>query len=103
MITKCLTHCECNIYKLFDLKTISGKSIVESRLMESIGQTNRVLLNMAVDYNPASLARSIKRYFERSNEAMEVLIFKGKKTVSVDRELTLSSDYYSIFMKRYVK
>ena len=91
------------IYKLFDLKTISGKSIVETRLMESIGQTNRVLLNMTVDYNPALLARNIKRYFERSNEAMEVLIFKGKKTVSVDRDLTLSSDYYSIFMKRYVK
>ena len=91
------------IYKLFDLKTISGKSIVETRLMESIGQTNRVLLNMTVDYNPALLARNIKRYFERSNEAMEVLIFKGKKIVSVDRDLTLSSDYYSIFMKRYVK
>ena len=91
------------IYKLFDLKTISGKSIVESRLMESIGQTNRVLLNMTVNYNPALLARSIKRYFEHSNDVMEVLIFKGKKMVSVDRDLTLSLDYYSIFMKRYVK
>ena len=58
---------------------------------------------MTVDYNPALLARNIKRYFERSNEAMEVLIFKGKKIVSVDRDLTLSADYYSIFMKRYVK
>ena len=91
------------IFKLFDLKTISGKSIVESRLMESIGQTNRVLLNLTIDYNPASLARSIKRYFECSEEAMEVLIFKGKKMVSVDRDLTLSPNYYSIFMKRYVR
>lgn len=91
------------VFKLFDLKNISGKSIVESRLMESIGQTNRVLLNMTVDYNPASLARSIKRYFERSADAMEVLIFKGKKMVSVDRNLTISPDYYSIFMRRYLR
>ena len=91
------------IFKLFDLKTISGKSIVESRLMESIGQTNRVLLNLTIDYNPALLARSIKRYFECSEEAMEVLIFKGKKMISVDRALTLSPNYYSIFMKRYVR
>ena len=91
------------IFKLFDLKTISGKSIVESRLMESIGQTNRVLLNLTIDYNPALLARSIKRYFECSEEAMEVLIFKGKKMISVDRDLTLSPNYYSIFMKRYVR
>ena len=91
------------IFKLFDLKTISGRSIVESRLMESIGQTNRVLLNMTIDYNPASLARSIKHYFERSSETMEVLIFKGKKAVSVDRDLIKSSEYYSIFMKRYLK
>ena len=91
------------IFKLFDLKTISGKSIVESRLMESIGQTNRVLLNLTIDYNPALLARSIKRYFECSEEAMEVLIFKGKKMISVDRALTLSPNYYSIFMKRYLR
>ena len=30
-----------NIYKLFDLKTISGKTIVESQLFSSIGQANR--------------------------------------------------------------
>ena len=91
------------IFKLFDLKTISGRNIVESRLMESIGQTNRVLLNITIDYNPASLARSIKRYFERSNDALEVLIFKGKKMVSIDRGLTISPDYYSIFLRRYLR
>ena len=49
-----------NVFKLFDLKTISGKSVVGSRLIESIGQANRVLLNMTIDYSPSSLARSIK-------------------------------------------
>ena len=92
-----------NIYKLFDLKTISGKTIVESQLLSSIGQANRALLNMTADYNPSLLARSIKKYFERNDEALEVLIFKGKKSISVSRDLTLSPDYYRIFMRRYVK
>ena len=92
-----------NVFKLFDLKTISGKSIVGSRLIESIGQANRVLLNMASDYNPSSLARSVKMYFENSDEALEVLIFKGKKMISITRDLTLSPQYYNIFMKRYIR
>ena len=92
-----------NVYKLFDLKTISGRNIVEAQLMSSVGQANRALLNLTVDYNPSSLARSIKRYFERNDAALEVLIFKGKKTISVTRDLTLSHDFYRIFMKRYVK
>ena len=92
-----------NVFKLFDLKTISGKSIVGSRLIESIGQANRVLLNMTIDYSSSSLARSIKMYFEKSDEALEVLIFKGKKMVSITRDLTLSPQYYNIFMKRYIR
>ena len=36
-------------------------------------------------------------------QALEVLIFKGKKSISVSRDLTLSPDYYRIFMRRYVK
>ena len=66
-------------YRLYDLKTITGKSSVLNRLVESIGQSNRILLNISTDYNPSALARSIKRYFEKNGAALEVLIFKGKK------------------------
>ena len=92
-----------NVYKLFDLKTISGRNIVEAQLLSSVGQSNRALLNMTSDYNPSMLARGIKRYFERNDEALEVMIFKGKKAISVTRDLTLSTDFYRIFMRRYVK
>ena len=91
------------VYKLYDLKTISGKSSVESRLIESIGQTNRVLLNIITDYNPGALARSIKRYFEYNSSTLEVLVFKGRKMVSVTRDLILSPNFYHFFMKRYLK
>lgn len=91
------------VYKIFELKTISGKSTVENRLIESIGQTNRVLLNITSDYNPSALARSIRKYFESNGAALEVLVFKGKKTVSITRDMTFSAKYYQIFMRRFYK
>ena len=45
----------------------------------SVGQSNRALLNLTSGYNPSLLARGIKRYFERNDSALEVLVFKGGK------------------------
>jgi len=45
---------------MFDLKTILGRNSIDNRLSESIGQTNRVLLHITVDYTPSALARSIQ-------------------------------------------
>ena len=90
-------------FKIYDLKTIHGKASADNRLTESIGQTNRVVLNITTDYNPSSLARSIKRYFEHNAEALEVLVLKGHKAISVSRELSRSSTFYRVFMKKYTK
>lgn len=92
-----------NVFKLFDLKTISGRNIVDTQLLSSVGQSNRALLNLSTDYNPSLLARGIKRYFERNDSALEVLIFKGKKLISITRDLTLSPEFFRIFMRRYIK
>ena len=91
------------VYKLFDLKTISGKASVSNRLLESIGQTNRVLLNMTVDYNPMALARNIKNYFERNVNAYEVIIFKGKKQISITRKSIDDGKFFKTFIRRYTK
>ena len=88
---------------VYDLKTISGKTSVGNRLFESIGQSNRVLLNITVDYNTRLLASDIKSYFELNQNALEVLIFKGKRLLSIDRDLTLSPQYYRLFRKKYEK
>ena len=48
------------VYKLFDLKNISGKNIVHTRLKESIAQGNRALLNMP-QYNTRKLVHDISR------------------------------------------
>ena len=91
------------IVGLYDLKTVHGKGSVGTQLFDSIGQTNRVLLNITIDYNTRLLASDIKKYFETNPDAIEVLIFKGHKFFSVERTLTLSIQYYKLFRKRYEK
>ena len=91
------------VYKMFDLKTIHGKTIVGSRLIESIGQTNRVILNMTTEYNTRLMAADVRMYFETNSEALEVLIFKGKKMISIERFDALHPTFYRLFKKRYEK
>lgn len=91
------------IFKMYDLKTIQGQGSVFNRLIESIGQVNHVLLNIATDYDARLLASDIKAYFETNTDAVEVLIFKGKKQIIVDRTFTLSPQYHRLFRKRYEK
>lgn len=89
------------IFRAYDLKTVFGKSSAEDSLLSSIGQCNRVLLNMQLDYNTRSLAFSIKRYFQINEKAVEVLIFKGKRHFSIRRITTTRSDFMSLFKQLY--
>lgn len=89
------------IYRLYDLKTVYGKSSVGQNLVDSIGQCNRILLNMTREYNTRSLAYSIKRYFEINENAIEVLIFKGRKRISVKRATAVSDTFFAMFRKAY--
>lgn len=91
------------VYKMFDLKTIMGRNSIDNRLSESIGQTNRVLLHITVDYTPSALARSIKRYLESNPHAKEVLVFKGKKHLSVTQKSLEDNNFFQTFIRRYTK
>lgn len=82
------------VVKKYDLKTITGQSSIGNRLNESIGQTNRVFLNLVTDYNARSMAVEIKNYFETNKDALEVLIAKGNKFVSVDRIFVNDKNYF---------
>ena len=91
------------ILGLYDLKTVHGKGSVGTQLFDSIGQTNRVLLNMTTDYNARLLAADIRTYFESNRDAIEVLIFKGKKTITIKRGLACNPGFNRIFRKLYEK
>ena len=85
------------VYKMYDLKTIQGKSSVFNRLIESMGQTNHVLLHLNTDYNARLMGLQIRHYFETNPSAMEVLIFKGKSELSIHRRLTQNP----LFLKQF--
>ena len=91
------------VYKMYDLKTIQGKSSVIDRLMGSIGQTNHVLLNMATDYNARLLAKDISTYFRINPDAFEVLVYKGTKSILVKRKAALDKSFVKMFMFAYYK
>ena len=91
------------VYKMFDLKTISGKNSVGNRLKESVGQTKCVLLHIVCDYNVRNLAFEIKRYFEMSIDASEVMILVGKKVISVKRNIATSKGFLKMLMRSYKK
>jgi len=56
---------------------------------------------MACNYNPRLLALAIKHYFEQNQDAVEVLIFKGSKTISLNREETEAYAFIRNFMMKY--
>lgn len=86
----------------FDLKTITGKNSVSNRLKESVGQTDRVILNMTVKYNARKLAGEIKNYFEMNDTAKSVMVFKGNRCVIVYRS-NIDKNFTSMFRKEYSK
>lgn len=87
-----------NYYAAYDLKTISGNNSVGNRLEESVGQVRNVLLNMNTSYKPRSLALEIRRHFEHYSEAENVLIFKGKIELQIERE-RMGKNFVPLFVR----
>jgi hypothetical protein len=90
-------------FRAYDLKTVFGKGSVGTNLLDSIGQCNRILLNMQSVYSTRILVSDIKRYFDTNKDATEVLIFKGLKRISIHRFIFDNPSYYRLFKKMYEK
>ena len=91
------------VYKMYDLKTISGKTSLGNRLMESIGQTNHVLINVCTQYNPRLMATQIRSFFQVNPSALEVLVYKGKKAIVVTRRIAENPLFLIQFQRKFVK
>lgn len=86
-------------YRMYDVKTISGKTSIDNRLLDSIGQSDRVLFLLTTDVNPRLFGANIKKYFEINPVAKEVLIFKNKETISITRQETAKKTFIRDFWK----
>ena len=84
------------VYMLPNPTETRTSSIVDS-LLESIGQCNRILLNLTIDYNTRSLAFAINI----NEKALDVLIFKGRKKISVNRSMATKPDFLLTFKRLY--
>ena len=91
------------IYRIYDLKTITGESSVINRLKESIGQCNHIVLNLATNYDSRKLSSDIKQYFSMNPNAAEVMVFKGGRQIVVKRNFALNPNFIRDFMMRYNK
>lgn len=92
------------IYRDYDVKTIAGDSSVGDRLEESVGQARRVLLNFVnTGYKPRPLAKDIKDYFIYNKEALEVFIYKGGRSIQIDRQFTEGKQYAHNFFNLWYK
>ena len=89
------------VYRTYDLKTVFGKASIGGTLLDSVGQCNSILINMTTEYNSRRLALAIKKYFEINDNAIDVLIFKGGKRISVKRALVKNSNFLRLFVKLY--
>ena len=56
---------------------------------------------MTREYNTRSLAFAIEKYFEVNENAVEVLIFKGRKHLSVKRHYVIANDFLPKFRRLY--
>ncbi len=88
---------------LYDVKTIVGRGSIGSRLVESAGQAHRVILNIKSQYDPKTMAKELRTYFERNENALEVKVLKGNKEIPVIRRDTMKKDFDRNFVRRYKK
>ena len=88
---------------MFYFITITCKTSLGNRLVESVDQTNRVVVNVCTTYNPRLMATQIKNYFDTNPLAVEVLIYKGMKAISVTRRFTENPLYMFLFRQKYIQ
>jgi len=96
----CILQKEINV-GLYDVKTITGLNSIGNRLIESVGQPHRVILNITSQYNPKSIDREIQSYFDYNIDALEVKVLKGKKGLTVIRRSALNKGFEKDFVKKY--
>ena len=89
------------IFHPYDLKRVQSIYSLEQDLIKSQGQTNRVIIKINRTGNPRIIINSIRKYFEQVPEAQEVLIFQGKRPISIERNFFEQNK--KVYIKEFLK
>ena len=76
---------------------------LHSRFLTELNFTTLCILNLICPYNIRNLTLEIKRYFEFSSDAQEILIFSGKKEISIKRNIATSKGFLKMMMNSFRK
>lgn len=88
-----------NSISAYDIKTILGKNSVSNRLIESIEQSNRVILCIKNDYNARKLYNEVQRFFNNNTKAQQVIILIKNKEIVLNKEMMKESTFRHLFYK----
>lgn len=91
-----------NIYHVYDLKRIYSAKSIEQELIGSIGQSDRIVLKIADSKaSPRTIISAIKKYYEADKDVKEVMIFRGKRKISIERNFFYEKNYYQRFFQNW--
>ena len=85
------------VYRVYDLKRVTSIKSLEQDLIKSEGQAPGALIKINRTGQARTIILAIKKYFEVVSNANEVLIFQGKRKISIQRNFFNQSDYYKRF------
>lgn len=89
--------------RVYDLKRITGTGSVGTDLNNAKGQSRRFVLDITSNYSPRLLISEIKKAFENDNELTEVLIYKGKKEIVINRNYFTNRNVIKDFIRDWAK
>ncbi len=88
-----------NSISAYDVKTILGKNSVSNRLIESIEQSNRVILSIKNDYDARKLYKEVQRFFDNNTKAQQVIILIKNKEIVLNKEMMKESTFRHLYYK----
>lgn len=92
-----------NSSSLWELKSIHKNGSISSRLKASESQAKKVILNVSGQVSSNAVSHALKKHFDKNPDAIEALVYKGKKSIVVSRQWANKNSFYKEFNSQYNK
>ena len=69
----------------------------------SESQAKKVILNVSGQVSSNAVSHALKKHFDKNPDAIEALVYKGKKSIVVSRQWANKNSFYKEFNSQYNK